>query len=411
MDKCFDKPRKDVSLHPKLLREHTFILILAMKKNVYFLLALLLIGLSACDNAPKFKVQGEINGAEDKMLYLEASGLDGIVALDSTKLGSSGSFSFAQKRPESPEFYRLRLDNKVINFAVDSTETVSVKAEINDFATAYRIEGSENNLKIKELVLLQADLQKNVDKLGQNRNIPAGIAQDSLLAMVNNYKNKVKREYIFAAPNMPYAYFALFQSLNGYMIFDPLTNKEDVKCFAAVATSLNNAYPHADRSRNLYNMVIKGMKNTRTPQQKVVEIPEEAISETGIIDINLRDMKGNTRKLSELKGKAVIVDFTVYQSAVSATHNYMLRDLYDKYAAQGLEIYQVSLDADEHYWKTTADNLPWICVRDGNGIYSSIAASYNVKNVPSVFLVNKNNELSARGESIKDLEAAVKALL
>lgn len=59
---------------------------------------------------------------------------------------------------------------------------------------------------------------------------------------------------------MPYAYFALFQSLNGYMIFDPLTNKEDVKCFAAVATSLNNAYPHADRSRNLYNMVIKGMK-------------------------------------------------------------------------------------------------------------------------------------------------------
>ena len=211
-----------------------------MKKNVYFLLALLLIGLSACDNAPKFKVQGEINGAEDKMLYLEASGLDGIVALDSAKLGSSGSFSFAQKRPESPEFYRLRLDNKVINFAVDSTETVSVKAEINDFATAYRIEGSENNLKIKELVLLQADLQKNVDKLGQNRNIPAGIAQDSLLAMVNNYKNKVKREYIFAAPNMPYAYFALFQSLNGYMIFDPLTNKEDVKCFAAVKNTAYN---------------------------------------------------------------------------------------------------------------------------------------------------------------------------
>ena len=47
-------------------------------------------------------IRDRINGAEDKMLYLEASGLDGIVALDSTKLGSSGSFSFAQKRPESP---------------------------------------------------------------------------------------------------------------------------------------------------------------------------------------------------------------------------------------------------------------------------------------------------------------------
>ena len=79
MDKCFDKSRKDVSLHSKLLREHTFILILAMKKNVYFLLALLLMVLSACDNEPKFKVSGEISGADNKTLYFEASGLDGIV--------------------------------------------------------------------------------------------------------------------------------------------------------------------------------------------------------------------------------------------------------------------------------------------------------------------------------------------
>ena len=221
----------------------------------------------------------------------------------------------------------------------------------------------------------------------------------------------MKISYIFAAPNTAAAYFALFQKLNNYLIFDPLNNKEDVKCFAAVATSLNNYYPDADRSKNLYNIVIKGMKNTRTPQQKVVEIPEEAISETGIIDINLRDMKGNTRKLSELKGKAVIVDFTVYQSAVSATHNYMLRDLYDKYAAQGLEIYQVSLDADEHYWKTSAANLPWVCVRDGNGVYSTNVAVYNVRQVPSIFLINRNNELKLRGEDIKDLEAAVKSLL
>ena len=76
------------------------------------------VGLGACDNGPKFKVQGEVTGAEDKTLYLEASGLEGIVLLDSVKLGGNGSFSFAEACPESPEFYRLRMGGQVINFAV-----------------------------------------------------------------------------------------------------------------------------------------------------------------------------------------------------------------------------------------------------------------------------------------------------
>lgn len=382
-------------------------------KKIFFM-ALAAVALSACNSDPKFKVEGEVSGAEGKMLYLEASALEGIVPLDSVKLKGNGSFAFEQVRPVSPEFYRLRVDDKVINFSVDSTETVQVGASYADFATAYAVEGSSNSLKIKELTLKQMKLQENVNALLQSvqgHRIGADVFEDSLATLLKNYKDEVKLSYIFAAPNTAAAYFALFQKLNNYLIFDPLNNKDDIKCFAAVATSLNNLYPDADRSKNLYNIVIKGMKNTRGPQQKVLELPEEVISETGVIDISLRDMKGNVHKLSELKGKAVLLDFTIYQSAVSATHNYMLRDLYDKYAAQGLEIYQISLDADEHYWKTTADNLPWICVRDGNGIYSSVAATYNVQKVPAVFLINKNNELSARGESVKDLEAAVKALL
>ena len=382
-------------------------------KKIFFM-ALAAVALSACNSEPKFKVEGEVSGADGKMLYLEASALEGIVPLDSVKLKSGGSFAFKQVRPVSPEFYRLRVDDKVINFSIDSTETVQISAPYTDFATAYTVEGSPNCTKIKELTMKQMQLQNKVNVLLQSmqgHKIGADVFEDSLAALLKSYKDEVKINYIFAAPNTAAAYFALFQKLNNYLIFDPLNSKDDIKCFAAVATSLNNYYPHADRSKNLYSIVIKGMKNTRTPQQKVVEIPEEAISETGVIDISLRDMKGNVRKLSELKGKAVILDFTIYQSAVSASHNYMLRDLYDKYAGQGLEIYQVSLDADEHYWKTTADNLPWVCVRDANGIYSSVAASYNVQGVPSLFLINKNNELSARGENVKDLEAAVKSLL
>ena len=383
-----------------------------MKKVTFAALAALTI--TACSSGPKFQVNGDVSGADGKMLYLEASGLEGIVPLDSVKLKGEGTFSFKQPRPESPEFYRLRIDDKIINFSVDSIETIQIKAPYVDFSTTYTVEGSENSNKIKELTLKQIRLQKEVDNLLaslRSNGIGHDVFEDSLATLLNNYEEVVKVNYIFAAPNTAAAYFALFQKLNNYLIFDPLNNKDDVKCFAAVATSLNNAFPHAVRSKNLYNIVIKGMKNTRQPQTKALEIPQDKIVETGIIDIALRDVKGNVRKLTDLKGKVVLLDFSVFQSPAGAPHNLMLRELYNEYAKQGLEIYQVSLDADEHYWKTAADNLPWVCVRDGNGVYSTNVAVYNVRQAPSIFLINRNNELKLRGEDIKDLEAAVKSLL
>lgn len=384
-----------------------------MKKNM-LCAALVVAALGACSSGPQFKIEGEVTGADGKMLYLEASALEGIVPMDSVKLDGDGSFTFKGERPASPEFYRLRVEDKVINLSVDSTETLTVEAPYENFATDYTVTGSANCEKIKELTLKQTRLQSRVDELSAAMNARAlGVDdfQDSLAVLLKAYKDEVKINYIFSAPNTAAAYFALFQKLNNYLIFDPLNSREDIRCFAAVATSLNQHFPHADRSKNLYNIVIKGMKNTRARQQQAVEVPETTVQETGVIDIDLRDLEGNVHRLSDLKGKVVILDFTIYQSAVSASHNYMLRDLYDKYAAQGLQIYQVSLDADEHYWKTTADNLPWICVRDGNGIYSSYATAYNVQNVPTLFLVSRANELVSRSETIKDLEKEVKALL
>lgn len=383
-----------------------------MKKVTFAALAALTI--TACSSGPKFQVNGDISGAEGKMLYLESSALEGIVPLDSVKLKGNGTFSFSQARPESPEFYRLRIEDKVINFSVDSIESIQIKAPYTDFSTAYTVEGSENSKKIKELTIKQIQLQKDVDNLLEavrNNKITHDTFDSNLNRQLTAYKEDVKKNYIFAAPNTAAAYFALFQKLNNYLIFDPLNNKEDIKCFAAVATSLNNMFPHAVRSKNLYNIVIKGMKNTRQPQAKAADITQEKIVETGIIDIALRDIKGNVRKLTDLKGKVVLLDFSVFQSPGGSVHNLMLRELYNTYASKGLEIYQVSLDADEHYWKTSASNLPWICVRDGNGVYSTNVAVYNVRQVPSVFLINRDNELKLRGEDIKSLEAAVKSLL
>ncbi|MBM6959883.1 DUF4369 domain-containing protein [Bacteroides caecigallinarum] len=381
-----------------------------MSKKSYIAAVLISAGFAACNRGPVFNVEGEISGAEGKMLYIEHSSIEGVVRLDSTKLSGDGRYHFSEARPEAPDFYRLRVDDRIINFVVDSTETVNISSDYNTFSSGYSVTGSESNVKIKELSLLQADLQAKVNELNKS-GMPAGLAQDSLFRMIESYKNDVKRNYIYKEPDKASSYFALFQQLNGFMIFNPLSNKEDVKCFAAVATSLNHNYPHADRSRNLYNMVIKGMKNTRTPQTKTLEISEDMINETSIIDIPLKDINGETKHLTDYKGKVVLIDFTAYGTPSSGARTLALRELYNKYSSQGLVIYQVSLDTDEHFWKTACDNLPWVCVRDPQGPYSTYVNIYGVTALPTAFLVNKNNELVLRLNEKSDIEAEIKKLL
>ena len=88
-----------------------------------------------------------------------------------------------------------------------------------------------------------------------------------------------------------------------------------------------------------------------------------------------------------------------------------LRELYNKYAAQGFEIYQVSLDPDEHFWKQQTAALPWISVRDEDGINSQRIMLYNIQSVPDYFIIDRNNNLVKRAEQMKDLEAEIKKLL
>ena len=105
-----------------------------MKKGFYIAISLVFMGFTACKQDPSFKVEGEISGAAGKQLHLEQMGLEGITSLDSVKIKEDGRFCFEASRPESPEFYRLRVDRKFINFSVDSTENLVIHADYDRFS-------------------------------------------------------------------------------------------------------------------------------------------------------------------------------------------------------------------------------------------------------------------------------------
>ena len=383
-------------------------------KHIYKAAAVVLAALSvaSCNNN-KFTVEGQISGAKDSVLYFENVGLEGVNVLDSVKLGEDGEFSFSEAANQAPEFYRIRIADQIINVSIDSTETVQIKGQYPGMASNYTVSGSDNCEKIRELALKQMDLQAKAIALQSNTDLGIVKANDSIQTLIDAYKNEVKRDYIYKEPYKAYAYFALFQAIGNYLIFNPRNNKEDIKAFAAVATSWDTYYPHAERGQNLHNIAIEGMKNQRivAAQNADIQVDASKVQEAGVLDISLLDNKGVQRSLTDLKGQVVLLDFHIFAMEESPARIITLRELYNKYHAQGLEIFQVSLDPDEHFWKQQTAALPWINVRDEDGINSSRLMLYNVQAVPDFFVIDRGNNLVKRAAQIKDLEAEIKKLL
>jgi peroxiredoxin len=384
-----------------------------MKKNKTLFrtafLALAVLTMTGCSQK-KFHIEGNITEAADSMLYLENVGVESITAIDSVKLSADGGFSFSGETDGAPDFYRLRIHDQIINISIDSTETVGVKASYPTMITKYEVSGSENCQTIKELALKQIELQQRCFDV--QRAMPGMAGRDSLIRLIQAYKEDVKRNYIYRAPDKTSSYFALFQTVGGLLIFDPQTNRDDIKAFAAVATSWDLNYPEALRTQNLHNIAINGMKNDRIMQynnQQALDVSQ--VQASGLIDITLTDNNGQRSRLSDLRGKVVLLDFHVFSMDESPKRILAMREIYNKFHAQGFEIYQVSFDADEHFWKQQTAALPWVCVRDPRGLGSELLSTYNVPAVPDYFLIDRNSNLVKRMVQMDDVETEIRKLL
>ena len=372
-------------------------------------------GVTSC-NEKKFHIDGTITGAADSTLYFENMSLDGAVKIDSAKLSEDGTFAFEGTAPTAPEFYRLRIAGQFINIAVDSTETINIKAQYPQMATQYEVSGSEDCQRIKELSLMQSSLQAQVNAIARNPELGAQAVADSVSHIVEAYKTRVKTEYIFKAPMKASSYFALFQTIYAggqpVLLFNPRTSEQDIKVFGAVATSWDTFYPNEKRGENLHNIAIEGMKDVRylRSQQQAEEIEASKVNTSGILDFTLTDNTGAARSLSSLKGNVVLLDFHLFADQNSMKRIMSLRELYNKYHAQGFQIYQVAIDGDEHFWKTQTAALPWISTRVDDNT-SSVLQMYNVQQVPTFFLLNRSCNVVKRDAQIKDIDAEIKALL
>lgn len=193
-----------------------------------------------------------------------------------------------------------------------------------------------------------------------------------------------------------------------------LANKEDI----AVLMFLDN-FPR-EKYAALHNEVVMALYAKYPDHQLVkekyaVETSPATATSIGAIapDLAFPDPDGNIRKLSDLRGKVVLLDFWASWCRPCRGENPHVVAMYQKYHDKGFEVFSVSLDRDKESWKRAiaADGLVWPNhVSDLKYWSSEAARTYGVSSIPSTFLLDQNGRIIAKNLRGEALSNALKQL-
>ena len=378
-----------------------------MKKVILFL-TLALIAWSC--TKPSANISGCISSAPNTKLSISQLGATAQLLLDTIRTDANGRFKYKFTMPNvtEPAFLLLKTDSlQIATLLVNAGEKVELTA---DGTLQYSVNGSEGSALLQEL----------------NRNFNTSMLRfDSLYKVLDEHKNskdyeevyksinlelgsvyvKQKREaikFIFHHPKSFASIAAIYQRYpTGLQVF---ASPGDGIYFKMLHDSLQTVYP-----KSAY---IAALRDEYEQRMRTDELNAMNVQEVGFPDLELPDVNAQKVKLSTLKGKVVLVYFWLSSSVEQRMENNELLSLYSKYAAKGLEIYQVALDTDKPAWakQVKTQNLTWINVCDGYGVNSPAAQIYNVQRLPATYIIDKQGQIVSSNIFDKDLEKKIAEL-
>lgn len=376
-----------------------------MRLSILFFFVIVV--LSACkkeDTTPAIK--GTIYGANNETIYL-MNLLEKNAKPDSVAINANGDFAF-DIQPEQPTDYILYLDQQnYIRLMLLPGDHVQIKADATDLATSYRIEGSEQSKAVRKI--MQHNLESNAIIDSLNMVYQANESSPNLKKLIKKLQAESQkiyqkeRQYLenFIEQNAyPLAsYVALSMSISGQGLFKPA---QDLKYFEMVDTALSSRYENS-RISSLISNYVRKIKSQKSRRKTV----SQRLSKGAIApDIALPNPQGDTIKLSSLRGKYVLLDFWASWCKPCRIENPNLVKSYWKYKWKGFDIYQVSLDRNKKEWLKgiREDRLKnWHHVSDLQFWKSAAAKLYNVRSIPSNFLIDPEGKIIAhnlRGEQL-----------
>lgn len=354
-------------------------------KNQLSLIFVGFIVLVGCTKQPTFTISGTLTNAADKTIYLEHTALLGTTIVDSCHIDTDGNYSLEAPAPTYPDFYRLRIGSRSLPLAIDSTEQVQVSTSLDSLPYTLNINGSEVSAQMAQL-------------------------RASARTATRDVLREQTQKIILANPRSLVAYYALFLKQNGLPIWD-MADPSDRRLYQAVATSYNLWMPEYNRTKALYNQVLEYMQAERSLRSQLAAQQLIADSENAFLDITLPDAKGQMQSLSQYRGKVIVLDFSSTKMEQYVAYNFELRELYNQYHKQGLEIYSVGIERNLLAWEEATENLPWLTVRALDNEITEVLTRYNVQSLPTLFLFDKEGNVQGRYTDFTALEADINKYL
>jgi hypothetical protein len=369
-----------------------------MRKLIHSLWIVLALLLCSCSENNGWKVEGTVADAADKTIYVEQSTFNNWYVADSIKLSADGKFSYqAEEAAAVPSIFRLRLDGKYIYFPVDSIETITVTANGKNFDRHFTLAGND---AAKTFTTVDSLISASVDSKG----VAGAVADADLKRQLNLIINHDTTCLV--------SYYVIGKFVGTTPLYD-LTKKDDVKILANAANNFKRMLPDDARTKELEQRWVAARRALGNLPQREVQATYNGRPRA---DLKRYDCNGKEHDFDKIveRGGITVLNFTRYDGQNSQANTVQLKSVYDKYKAQGLQIYQIAYDPDEVAWKRSAANMPWIAVWNAPTDNIEALVSYNVDPVngdPVSFVFNRAGELMERVTDPSKLDAAIAKVL